>query len=335
MLVTTNIDIPVFCDWVKLSAPVKSRHESFDRWIECTHGVGISDWKRSAWVQVKDERQVSDMRKSDTTKIRARYNHETGHIHIDGNLGRWGKRDNVWGVSVWNAATSFLDYMADRETLVLAGSPTLQRVDLTANIAFVSASEASAWIAWAQTHKIGRATPRPYATGAAWITENWSAKVYDKLADLRRLQHRALADTIEAECGYLLRLETTLRTDELARLGLQDLQTWQGKEATMAKIFKDRFAPLLRGGASVDELTYQLPMRLSNALDGWRNGKDFTAAVRDGRMSKSTYYRLRAELLGYGVDIARPCNVVAMRIKPREVQPVFVAAPGWYSRRAA
>lgn len=332
----TNIQVPVFCDWIKLSAPVKSVHRSFDRWIECSSS-GVIDWRRQAWVQVQDERQVTDTRKSDSTKIRARYNAETSYIHIDGNLGRWGKRDNVWGRPVWQSAMSFLDFMADRETLILSGSPTLHRVDLTANIAFRTASEASAWIAWAQTHKIGRANPRPYATGSAWVTENWSAKVYDKLSDLRRLGHKALADTIEAECGYLLRLETTLRTDELTRLGLTDLAAWQGRDHTMAKIFMDRFKPLLRGGASVDELTDELPMRLSNALDAWRNGKDFHAAVRDGRLSRRTYYRLRSDLLAYGVDIASPCNVVAMRIKPREVQPAFVAAPEWYrtDRRAA
>ncbi len=289
-------------------------------------------WKRHAWVDLRDARQQDDTRRSDSTLVRVRWDPENQLLTLDGNMGRFGRRDNAWGESVWHAGWNFLDHLAKHHRLRLQADPAVKRVDLTANVLFENAREAYAYIQWAAGIKLGRAQPHEYPTGVAWVTENWSAKVYDKLADLRRHKHHELAAIIEEVEGYMLRLELTLRTDELARNGLDTLSKWQESEDAMTVIFTDKFRPLNRGGAVIDEAHEHMPNRLTNALEAWRNGRNFLAALHDGQISRATYYRLRKELLQYGYDISQPCNVTRMRIKPREVNYRFAPMPEWYSQ---
>lgn len=314
--------LPIFCDWLTMTVPVENVPSEFDRWIEARTGSKCLEWSRPAWMLFRD---------SSSTKIQVRHNRESGMMKVDGNLGRFGHGDNVWGSPVFSSGRRFADLLIDRHGIRQTGRITLSRVDLTLNIAFNSASDAYDWLRWANTVRLGRTSPTPYPTGVAWKTRRWYAKVYDKIADLKRHKLTALANTIEAEVGYLLRLELTLRTHELAHTGLDDLQQWIEEEQTMNVIFTDKFKPLIEGrGATVDELARELPVRLSNALDGWRNGRDFHRSIAEGKMSRRTFYRLKKELLGYGVDISVPCNVTTLNIRPRDIQPVPVAAPDWY-----
>lgn len=320
-----------------MSIPVASCPPEFERWLECRTKTDCVDWRRPSWVQIADAIQVSDKRRSDSTKIQVRHNPEAGVIRVSGNLGRWGQRDNVFGLSVGAAGLGFMDYLSKYHPVSFTAAPHLQRVDLTANIAFESASDYYDWLKWAGSLRVGRLKPKTYDTGVAWVTEEWSMKVYDKGADLRRHGLTDLAAAMEQEFGYLARLETTLRTDELERLNASELTDWlEGGQQMQNVIFHEKFKGLIAGtsGVSVDELSRELPLRLANALDAWRNGRNFPAAVADARINVRTYQRLRKDLLVYGVDIAQPCNVTAMRIRPRSIQPVFVSAPDWYRRAA-
>lgn len=336
-----SLETPVFCDWLKLKMPAKLDAAPFERYIQCYRGQDGSDygkstdWVRPAWTEIRDPRQQDDQKRSDSTLVRVRWSGEHESLTVDGNLGRFGWRDNVWGTSVYASAWNFLDFLAAHHRLNIQANPDVRRVDLTANVAFRDARDAYAYIAWTQGVKVGRAQPRIHQTGTAWVTENWSAKVYDKLLDMRRHGLHELAEKLASQVGYLLRFELTLRTDELNRYGLDNLKSWKEKESAMNIIFTEKFKPLARGGAVVDEAVRDMPVRLSNAVEAWRNGRNFTAAVADGALSKRTYYRLRKELLTYGVDISQPCNVTRLNIKPREVPFSFVAAPEWYRQRAA
>lgn len=330
MALTLPSPPPVFCDWLKLKMPASLVSAPFERYIECNNAYE-NEWKRAAWVDVRDAPQQCDYKRSDSTKIRVRWLADDGLLTIEGNLGRFGRRDNVWGSSVVAAAWNVLDFFAKTHKLRLNSPPEVRRVDLTANIAFRDARDASAYIAWTQGVKLGRATPTPYPTGTTWVTENWSGKVYDKIADLIRHGMTELAERIRSEVGYLLRLELTLRTDELARHGLDKLPNWQERMDAMTVLFTDKFAGLSRGGVIVDDAIRDMPNRLSNAVEAWRNGRDFPAAMRDGTMSRRTYYRMRKELLVYGIDISQRCNVTRMKIKPLEVPFRYVEAPDWYN----
>lgn len=331
--------IPVFCDWLKLRFPVAGMDARYTSVLmQYTENLGASnpDWVRNAWVHhTKRPENVDDLYgTSSATSVRVRYSPESGFVDVDGNLGRWGRGDNVWGCGVYGAAWRFLPELL-RGSARCTGNIAIRRIDLTANIAFKSASDAYAYLRWATMHRVHRIKPKPYENGVMWVTENWSMKIYDKIFDLKRLKNGSLSERLQSEFGYLLRFELTLRTDELVKLGVDDLSSWQHNDEKMAEIFELKFSPLLREDVQVDIDTESMPARLAAAVDSWRSGRSYPAMVNDGRISRATYYRLRRDLLQYGYDISQPCDVTALNIKPREVEFSFVDAPSWYWRKTA
>lgn len=331
--------LPVFCDWLKVADTGFTYQPSAWRSrIMRTTGREV-EWERRAWVDFKQT--------SSASKIRGRFletgacdedGRQHGILHLDGNLGRFGSANNLFGLHVQDAAKNVLQLLGNATDTYFDKPETLslRRVDLTCNFSFASAADAGAYIDWAAQHNLGRATARQYATGCAWVTENWSAKVYDKLADMRRHNLGELADELQSREGYILRLEMTLRTDELKRLELETLNKWSPEMENV--IFSDKFAPILRGEnlPTLDDLADTLPARLATCLQAWRNGMDYQAAVRDNRISRRTFYRLKADLLPFGVDISHRCNVRTLNIRPRliEMQPLHQPA-WWEGSRAA
>lgn len=319
---------PVFCDWLTLSVPVASVPPWLERVIESRTGDDVH-WRRPGWVDVRGHDG------SASTLVRLRYMPESGRLRIDGNLGRWMRSSSVWGMGVYQAGRRFLDHQAAKGILQ-TGPADVTRVDLTCNVSFDSQRDAYDWLRWATTIRLGRKAPQQYETGVTWRTKRWYAKVYDKVHDLRRHGHHALAETLLDHEGYILRLELTLRTDELHRLGYRTLDDYMHKDHDMAVIFTGRFRPLIQGrGATVDDLIREMPTRLACAVQAWRNGIDFRREVADGKISRRTYYRLKAEVMEYGIDISIPSNVTTLTIKPREITARFVAEPEWHKRMVA
>lgn len=330
--------LPVFCDWLKVAdtAFTYTPHAWRSSIMRMT-GRDV-DWEKRAWVDFKQT--------SSASRIRGRFletgalnddGRQFGTLHLDGNLGRFGKESNLFGLSVQDSARNVLDLLG-HSTQTYFERPdalNLRRVDLTCNFAFSTASDAASYIEWAAQNQLGRTAARSYPTGCTWVTENWSCKVYDKLADMRRHQLNDLADELQRREGYILRLEMTLRTDELKRLDLLTSDKWKSptEGQTMENvIFSDKFAPLLRGDSlpSIDHLAETLPTRLATCLQAWRNGMDFKAAMRDNRLSRATYYRLRADLLAHGVDIGSRCSVTTLNIRPRLVEMRPLHQPNWW-----
>jgi len=323
--------LPVFCDWLKVSdSAVTQSPSSWHSRILRTSG-GRVEWERQAWIDVRQTSSASSCRARFIESGENRADGQHGILTIDGNLGRFGQPDNLFGLSVTDCPERVLQVIeqATQTRYQLPDLLDLRRVDLTCNFVFENATDASAFINWAQQMHIGRAAAKPYPTGCTWVTENWSAKVYDKIADLKRHKQNDLANELQEREGYVLRLETTIRTDELKRLELSTLDKW--KVDTMNVIFSDRFAPILRGEnlPTLDRLADTLPMRLGMALQAWRNGMDYQAALKDGRISRRTYYRIKAELLSYGVDISTRCNIHTLAIRPRLLEMRPLHKPEW------
>lgn len=328
----------MFCDWLKVADSAFTYQPSVWRSrIMRTTGLEV-EWERRAWVDMKET--------SSASRIRARFletgarnddGRQHGTLHLDGNLGRFGSGNNLFGLHVQDAARNVLQLLGDSTDTYFQDPRTLalRRVDLTCNFSFVSATDASAYIDWAAQHRIGRANARHYPTGVTWVTENWSAKVYDKLADMRRHNLNDLADELQRREGYILRLELTLRTDELKRLELSTIDKWSPDMENV--IFTEKFSPILRGEnlPTLDSLADTLPARLATCLQAWRNGLDYQAAMRDKRISRATFYRLRADLLPYGVDISERCNVRTLAIRPRLIEMRPLDVPSWWQKERA
>lgn len=299
---------------------------------------GKTEWEKRAWMDFKDTSSSSSIRgRFLETGEKESDGRQNGTLHLDGNLGRFGKKSNLFGKSVVDSSKLALELLGSATDTYYheAEKVALRRVDLTSNFVFGSATDAAAYLDWAKQNHIGRASAKPYETGCTWVTENWSAKVYDKIADMRRHNQNDLANELMKREGYVLRLEMTLRTDELKRLQLDSLDKWN---ADMEKIiFSEKFAPILisQNLPSADDLCDTLPVRLATAVQAWRNGMDYRAAFNDGRITRRTYQRLKAELLPYGVDISIRCNVRTLAIRPRLIEMKPLHEPDWWKEAAA
>lgn len=330
--------LPVFCDWLKMADKSFTYQAPIWRSRILRINQGKTEWEKRAWVDFKETSSSSSIRgRFLETGQRDSDGRQHGILHLDGNLGRFGQKTNLFGRSVQSSASQALPRIGSATDTYYteAEKVALRRVDLTANFIFGSAADATAYLDWCKQVHLGRTAAKPYDTGCAWVTENWSAKVYDKIADMRRHKQNDLADELRKREGYVLRLEMTLRTDELKRQNVDTLDKWNADMENI--IFTERFAPILitQNLPSADDLADSLPVKLAMCLQAWRNGMDFKAALNDGRISKSAYYRHRAELLRHGVDIATRCNVHTLAIRPRLIEMRPLHKPSWWDEAAA
>jgi hypothetical protein len=324
-----------FCDWVTCSGPAdwSPGRRPPERIVE--EYLELDEGRESVWM--RPAKQMMECRNSDgssSTKLMFRFvpsdpgADEQGRFWLDGNMGRIGRSDNLYGWSAYASAMRGIRQLLQHGLNILA-SPTVSRLDLTRNYVFKSARDMADYLHWVSGFKMGRAQPMPYPTGVTWVTDLWSAKFYDKSADLRRHKKTELCERIEAEQGFILRFEVTLRRQKLMSMGIENVEDLRDMSITeilddMTEIFKAGARP------AVADLLRDVKPRVASALLAWRDGYDFEAAMRDGLMSKATYYRLRKDVKALGYDIAYPAVELRFPVSIREVQPQIAECPDWY-----
>ena len=148
--------------------------------------------------------------------------------------------------------------------------------------------------------------------------KDWQLKLYSKGRDIavHRLPDPAyLVPGLVDDVNRTVRVELTLRSAELKRLGMLAIGDWTAEKA--AEIWR-RYVDKLDFGESammtrdVVDLAGSLTPRELDAVAAWRAGND----LRAGR-SRATYYKLRKRLKdAAGIDIATSVprsNVVPLR----------------------
>lgn len=318
------------CDWLDLTvrADVPLERVLHQR-IELDSGAVIG----SAIVPVR--RQVVDAEDSGSTKITIKPGRVAGEIYVSGNLGRWGKADNVWQPSAGECLSVILP-----RVLRLAGavsvdlrSVELHRVDLCQIVA-VKSSESYRFLSWCAGQSLGRLRPTTEAHGVYWgLRSSYrTAKIYDKLRDLRRRGLGDVADSLTSAFPglALFRRELQLRRT-LDTWGLKTVDGWTHEEdATEASILSCQFRALDRGGISYEEALVDLEGRRSRSLAGylsmWRDGVDLARVIPE-----RSYRRIRAQVrAATGIDLSLPPDVTRLSTRVHELVPVVVQAPDWY-----
>lgn len=286
-------------------------------------------------------------------------------VEVSGNPSRWGRRDNVFGLSSMAACIELYNsvlrqlglpefsederpYVApfqfQRSDSVLAAGAVVTRVDLCRNWSAGSAGSArSVLAALSSLVRQGKcAWLSPDGNTAAWGVGSRYAyvKYYLKGPELRK--HAKSGDeylqqlTAWATDSGLVRQELSAKAMMLKRKGLDRPGAW-----TLAKINEllDEYTPHRSAGASCssfDELYETLraldvpasrARAAQTALHAYLNGYKF---VPGQNISKSAFYRLRADVKVAGVDIASPLNVSTLPIRVRELELSPAAAPEWY-----
>lgn len=148
--------------------------------------------------------------------------------------------------------------------------------------------------------------------------KDWALKLYWKGSEIQAHPLPRPAYEVPGlleDLNRTIRVELTLRTPELKRLGLRRVGDWT--PAKVREIWEAYVAKLEFGQASVnldtvDLGTLGLKARHTHALAAWKAGNDLRAG-----MSKTAFYRLRRELkeaTGYDIAAQRPrSNVVPLR----------------------
>lgn len=257
----------------------------------------------------------------------------TNRLLIDGNPVKFFQGHNLWGTEdVHGLAQATLIALRTRGLVDIPdgvidltgrGVFSISRIDLTHM--FATGSRIRAMNALRQ---LGEVASIRYG-GRGTISENGtlyfrkhsrreSLKIYAKGRELEAKDHRLPADLPHREklIAYAddkLRVEVVLRAMHLRDSGLEDAANWC--DTTAADLYAQSLAKLeipdmleLTGDA-----LEALPPRLRLVHESWKAGNDMRVTV-----PLRSFYRYRAELLKFGIDIGVPqpketSNVVRLR----------------------
>lgn len=320
----------VCCDWMSFrheyAEPIDPRNSGRIMKISAD---GEIEWETQQWDQIKCA--------SSDTSIRVRCDGRT--LRGMANIGRFGQPDNVQGLTVmqciekWAEVLRNLGYnvegfgtrfnrkvengageMLTGDSKLLEAGTYITRIDLAGNF---EVSDYAALCSAAMVRRIGQKLPMAGKYGPTWGYDakrsNWTkAKLYDKTAEQQGKRRSGGGAT-------LARFEVQLGSEWLKREKLDRAINWKGDD--MAQIIYGRFAdPVFRDSLSVLDWS-DMPMRLQAFATLWRDGVDLRS-----RMTNGAYYRNRAKLMEYGIDIGTPCNVMALTRHTRVVEVAPVSA---------
>lgn len=304
------------CDWLSI------RHEyPMEREVEARNGGrvmkispdGEIEWESASWESIRCP--------SSDTSIRVKC--DGRRLYASANIGRFQRTDNVQGFTVLQCVEKWSEVLGNLGfdlhgfgSRFRTGTPAewgtyLTRVDLAGNF---WTSNYGALSQGVMVRRIGQKLPQLGKYGPMWGYDakrgNWMrAKLYDKDAE-QAGKRRSDGGATTA------RFEVQLGSEFLKRDGLDAVAGWTG-DADMGSVIYGRFAEqVFREAVSVQQWA-ELPVRLQHWATCWREGRDIRSDV-----SLATYYRVRKQLMEYGIDIGTPCNVLALT---RHVQVVEVS----------
>lgn len=313
--------VSVMCDWTtgshRFRDPVKPLESG--RILKVDRD-GAIEWEKREWETIRCP--------SSDTAIRVSCDGQ--RVRFMGNIGRFQERDNLTGVSVLDAVGRWPDVLARFGiecslfgTVQAKGTAseygtTLSRVDLAGNYAV---DDFKSWCMVTMQKRLGRRLPLMGKYGPAWGYDArrsnwWKAKIYDKSAEMA-------GERAPRSGATTARFEIQLGTEYLKREGLNYVGSWNHMEggADMAQIIYGRFSSELFKETATVETWTDIPPRLRQYAILWRDGVDVRAML-----PRSSYFRVASQLRDFGIDLATPCNVVALSRRVREVNVTPLSA---------
>lgn len=219
---------------------------------------------------------------------------------------------------------------------VMAGDVQLTRVDVNQSWLLNSKSDVLSWIrAAGNCARLKHRGAGQFAGDTLYFGKNsrrWSVKCYSKGHELTvkgrglhaDIAHPLLSDYAEKA----LRLELVMRSMHLKDCMLNIACNWLPETAKMLLCSTVLDNLEITDNMTIqDEILTQLPPRMRLLYQSWRNGDDLRSMF-----SKSSFYRFRAQMLPYGIDIAMiqetdsKSNVVPLI---RYLEAIPAGVPDW------
>ncbi|QBM27948.1 phage/plasmid replication protein, II/X family [Hydrogenophaga pseudoflava] len=340
---TTQLQEPAFfVDWLSIS---QVHTEGGLPLVDsgCVMGVdesGELEWKTSKAVKHEGSFETSLNVRCDGFRVT-----------FSGNVSRFGRADNLFGFDFWEClrrVNAVLDHYAlppftagKKIERITRGDvryewtgARVSRIDLTANYETGSVDNAHALMQYLGTQHAGRHEGRVLGQGetVAWggrggCRQYW--KAYIKHLEMQR--HAASDQRVIDHCAErgVVRFEGTVRTKALTDMGSAFLGDYESgwAMAQLIQLFEQQKQVLHRAERSTDDLD-ELPRHLRATARDYMAGMDCAA-----RMSRASFYRHRADLLPYGIDIAvRNVRPFQPRVRVIELRPAEI--PSWYQLAA-
>lgn len=213
------------------------------------------------------------------------------------------------------------------------GTFQVKRIDITHSFAFQNRPTVRAVLASLSITSRSR-MGRPIATGSTVYhcknSRRYTVKFYAKGDEINVRGHQ-LPDELKVTdlpryADNLLRVELTLRSMELKRLGATDGASFTPQR--LDQLFTEYFGKIeMSAQADIpSEVIEHMPRAIRSTYLLWKEGINVQPM-----MSKQTFYRHRHDLLGYGIDIAMTKEQDSAQVIPlfRTVIGEPVTVPDW------
>lgn len=329
----------VFCDWIS---------------IYQSHGQGLPLVNDGCVVRYDSEGELecltlkkSRFQGSHSTAVHVRCDGET--VWFEGNVSRFGRPDNLFGFTFQQCIQRINSIISnlglppftvgekmwvkthDGDRPAYTGA-RITRLDLTQNFCAGSHADAQAFMRFLASQQASRVKTGTYGEGETVDFGRGSRRVYSKayLKGPELLKHLASASdplysSDLANWCYsvgLVRFETTYKStflidNQLNFLGGFDM-------SVIAADFDKRKSVFTRASCDVEDLA-SLPKATLAVYRMWQAGDDLT-----DKYSKAQFYKHRAKLLPFGVDIAIKSNIAQFQPKVRVIKLGPVKMPDFY-----
>lgn len=333
-------------DWLTFRAPWSHSGQVFGGRVLSVDPEGVIDWQCLKGLPVIG---------SHSATVHARSMGD-GFLEISGNPAKFSQGHNVFGSTdlVGHALTLYRAVCAavgvrlipqDVEALS-AGLFTLTRVDLTyswdlGNVGRVRNAIRSLSHSAYLAHRGRGSLTKEGTLYFGKHSRRWALKLYAKGHELQA--HRLpeglqMRDQVEEHASGLLRVELVLRSMELKEHHFHKASAWGHDPSEIHSRYLSKLTiseTSMLDAATLDDL----PSRLRLVYQSWRDGHDLRTVL-----PHRTFYRHRAALLAFGVDIAvkqprEETNVVPLRVvlhaRPVGVPTWAIGTPLYFEPQAA
>lgn len=258
-------------------------------------------------------------------------------VSLSGNAGRFSRRDNLFGYgireTVQKASCLCMDQGLPQFTPgFTAGNgqyvrgAKVSRLDITANYATGSESQARAFIRWLANRSVSRMKKGRAGDESVWfVNSRHMIKAYIKHIEMEK-HGMSKEDQLYQWCKDqgIVRVEVELKRRMLQTEGIDHLEAIT--EEKLVEIYHRETEILKRVDRSDEpDIIDSLPARYRMTAAAWLAGED----VRNF-MSNGTLYRHAKVLREFGLDILEPRNIVKFPTKVNVIELKPVSPPDWY-----
>ena len=334
-------------DWIDAIIPCHHAAEITGGKIERTRADGALEWKKTAFRPVVGSFETG-------VSLKTAWRSDTGdctHLHLSGNLAKFFQGHNLWGdddpgalvveflrwLVAHDAAEGVLGLCPHAEDVQswMDGNYRLTRIDYTETFHLDTEADVLAYLRAAEhtAHLAHRGRGQLCEGSTLYFgkhSRRWSLKLYAKGQEVRRNADKQPAilrlPSAQEWAARSLRCELVLRSMELKRRGLDTASAWSVVQENGVHFDPSSLIREILGDMTMTttlelspEVLASLKPALRMAYLTWHAGADLRTIH-----SKTAFYRYRAQLLPYGIDIA---TIQPRELSHRSIASVLVARP--------